>query len=133
VSTFSLQLDAFVKKAKADADTVVRQSTLSVLSSVVKRSPVDTGRFRGNWQTTIDSPASGTVGQDDKSGSLAIGAGLAALAGVKAGETTWIVNNLPYAQRLENGYSTQAPAGMVKLTVNEFNKYVAEAVAQVQQ
>jgi hypothetical protein len=131
MGTFSLGLDAFIAKAKANADTVVRQASLSVLSSVVKRSPVDTGRFRGNWQTTIDAPASGDVSLLDKSGAASISAGVGALTNVKAGETVWIVNNLPYAQRLENGYSDQAPAGMVRVTVTEFQRYVAQAASQV--
>jgi hypothetical protein len=137
VSTFSLGLDAFVQKTKANADTVVRQASLSVLSSVVKRSPVDTGRFRGNWQTTVANPATGTLERDDKGvkgsppGPEVYSSALNALAGTKAGETVWIVNNLPYAQRLENGWSDQAPTGMVRLTVNEFEKYVKDATAQL--
>jgi hypothetical protein len=131
MGTFSLGLDAFIAKAKANADTVVRQASLSVLSSVVKRSPVDTGRFRGNWQTTIDAPASGAVDLLDKTGAASVSAGVGALSSVKAGETVWIVNNLPYAQRLENGYSDQAPAGMVRVTVTEFQRYVAQAASQV--
>ena len=31
----------------------------------------------------------------------------------------YIQNNLPYANRLENGWSNQAPAGMVALTIAE--------------
>jgi hypothetical protein len=131
VSTFALGLDAFVQKTKANADTVVRQASLSVLSSVVKRSPVDTGRFRGNWQTTVAAPATGNLNRDDKGGSEAIAAGVGALTNAKAGDTVWIVNNLPYAQRLENGWSDQAPTGMVRLTVNEFEKYVKDATAQL--
>jgi hypothetical protein len=131
VSTFSLGLDAFIAKAKANADTVVRQASLSVLSSVVKRSPVDTGRFRGNWQTTVANPATGTLQAEDKGGSASIAAGVGALTNAKAGDTVWIVNNLPYAQRLENGWSDQAPTGMVRLTVNEFEKYVKDATAQL--
>jgi hypothetical protein len=137
MSTFSLGLDAFIAKTKANADTVVRQASLSVLSSVVKRSPVDTGRFRGNWQTTVANPATGTLERDDKGvkgsppGPEVYSSALNALAGTKAGETVWIVNNLPYAQRLENGYSQQAPAGMVRVTVTEFQRYVAQAASQV--
>lgn len=36
---------------------------------------------------------------------------------VKAGGEVWIVNNLPYAGKLECGYSQQAPGGMVRVTL----------------
>lgn len=133
MSTFSVQLDQFVKKTGADADKVVRQSCLSLLNSVVRRSPVHTGRFRGNWQTTVAMPATGVVAADDKSGGATVDKGLRVIGGVKAGQTVWIMNNLPYARRLEDGYSDQAPNGMVRLTVNDFRKYVDQAIARVNQ
>lgn len=131
MSTFSLQLGQFIEKTKADGDKVLRQATLSMLNGVVKRSPVDTGRFRGNWQTTVGNPASGDLDTEDKSGGATLTAGVTAVAGAQMGDTTYIVNNLPYARRLEDGYSDQAPQGMVKLTVNEFKKYVDQAIQQV--
>jgi len=41
-------------------------------------------------------------------------------------------NHVPYIQRLEDGYSTQAPAGMVKITVAEFEGIV-EAMGRAAQ
>jgi len=38
----------------------------------------------------------------------------------------YLTNNLPYAQRLEEGYSQQAPAGMVALTIQEFQAIANE-------
>jgi hypothetical protein len=133
MGTFSLQLDAFIRKTGEDADKVVRQASLSVLDSVVKRSPVDTGRFRGNWQLTINTPAAGSLTVTDKSGAATIGRGLSALASYKAGPPVWITNNLPYARRLEDGYSDQAPQGMVRLTVQQWNRYINDAIARVSQ
>ena len=42
-----------------------------------------------------------------------------------------ITNSLPYAIRVENGYSTQAPAGMVKVTVVQFQNFIAKAAKGV--
>lgn len=132
MSSFAFDIQRFCDLTKERASTVTRQTALSMLGSIIKRSPVDTGRFRGNWQTTIDTPPSGTLEATDKSGSETFNRGLAALTGFECGPPIYLANNLPYARRLEDGYSTQAPAGMVKLTVNEFRKYIAQAIEQAQ-
>jgi hypothetical protein len=55
----------------------------------------------------------------------------AASAGFKAGDTIYLTNNLPYIRRLEEGYSQQAPAGMVALTVQEFAQVVNQISVEV--
>jgi hypothetical protein len=46
---------------------------------------------------------------------------------MSAYENCYIQNNLPYAERLENGWSKQAPHGMVKITLYELaEKYGLE-------
>lgn len=42
------------------------------------------------------------------------------------GDDYVIYNDLPYAQRVENGWSSQAPAGMMRVSVLEFNSIVEE-------
>ena len=51
--------------------------------------------------------------------------------GWKPGQTIFITNSLPYAMRLEHGYSKQAPAGMVKLTVQNYAQAVAKAAREL--
>lgn len=86
------------------------------------------GRFRGNWQVTVGSPATDAIDRIDKSGNEAIAAAAGAVAGYKAGPAMYIVNNLPYALPLEYGHSTQAPEGMVRISAAEFGSIV-EGVA----
>lgn len=45
-----------------------------------------------------------------------------------AGQETYLANNLPYIERLENGSSTQAPAGMVTINMDRVSKIVAAAI-----
>ena len=40
------------------------------------------------------------------------------------GDTIVISNNLPYAVRVENGWSQQAPEGMMKVSVLEFEQII---------
>jgi hypothetical protein len=42
----------------------------------------------------------------------------------------YITNNLPYAERLEYGWSGQAPSGMIRLSLAEFEQVLREEVAK---
>lgn len=86
------------------------------------------GRFRGNWQFSIDTPATGELDRIDPSGNEAIADLLAQVQGLTIGQTAYIVNNLIYAVPLEYGHSTQAPHGMVRVTLANFQRIVDEAI-----
>ena len=113
-------------KTERKLDLAVRKISLELFSRVILRSPVDTGRFRANWQVAIGLMPNGTLSLEDKSGTATVSNATARSAGVKAGDVIYLANNLPYAQRLEDGYSGQAPAGMVGLTVQEFQSIAAK-------
>jgi hypothetical protein len=91
-------------------------------------SPVDTGRFRGNWQVGLTAPVTGTLATLDKSGAATIARGNQVLSQAKSGGVIYINNNLPYAQRLEYGWSKQAPSGMVRITLARFQSMLDKAV-----
>lgn len=84
------------------------------------------GRFRGNWQVTFDRPAVGAIDRVDKAGTATLAAGREVLAHYDSGEygSIWFTNNVPYAQRLEYGWSKQAPAGIVRVVAAEINSEV---------
>lgn len=86
------------------------------------------GRFRGNWQFSIDSPATEELDRIDPSGSQAIAELMGQVQALTIGQTAFIVNNLPYAIPLEYGHSSQAPAGMVRVTLANFQRIVDEAI-----
>jgi hypothetical protein len=130
-SIFALQIAKFVEKAKGNADLVVRKVALDLFSRVITKSPVDTGRFKGNWQVAIGSIPAGTVEINDKAGTATIAKVTAEALNMRAGEVIYLVNNLPYARRLEYGHSKQAPAGMVRITIEEFNAAVNKAANEV--
>jgi hypothetical protein len=121
VGSFADQVKAFERDAMRKQDLAVRKISLEIFSRVILKSPVDTGRFRGNWQVAIGSIPSGTLDLDDKTGTATVSKADLKLMGAKAGDTIYLANNLPYAMHLEDGHSkTQAPQGMVALTVQEF-------------
>lgn len=126
--SFGLQLAEFAEQAKEAVDASLREVVIELGNSLIRMSPVDTGRFRGNWQFSIDNPAEGTLADLDPAGTETS----ARLAGdsilFKSGETAYIVNNLPYAIPLEYGHSDQAPGGMVRVTLARFQQIVEDAI-----
>lgn len=124
MSGWTIPLQRLTEKAKGDLATVVRKATLDAFTRVVLKSPVDTGRFRANWNFSVGAPDYGVTPSTNQ----ARGQTEAAKAlSVQVGTIAYLSNGLPYARRLENGWSKQAPAGMVRTTVAEFNAIVQRA------
>ena len=86
------------------------------------------GRFRGNWQYGFGSPPAGELDNIDPSGRPTEARIKNSIS--KAHGVHWIANNLDYAERIENGWSTQAPAGIVGLIELEFAQIFNAAKAQ---
>lgn len=89
------------------------------------------GRARANWQVNVVSPdASRRVGtaKRDAAGSDTIISGLARISSARPGGVIWLYNNLPYIVRLEYGWSTQAPGGMLRLSLSEIEAQFARSV-----
>jgi hypothetical protein len=144
---FTIDLTAFVKKAKGRADALVRKVVLDLGARVVMRSPVGDasywknpppkgytgGHFRANWQYGESVRPSGNVEGVDKSGRLALGKmGSKVRLDGAAGRTHFLVNNLPYALRIEHGWSArQAPNGVVGVTVIEYRQVVRNALRAI--
>lgn len=131
MSGFTLDIKNFVEKAKKNPETVARQVTFKLFSAVIKASPVDTGRFRMNWQTAGAVAPSGVIDGTDKGGAAAIGDAASYIFAASDWDEFTLTNNLPYAERLEYGWSNQAPQGMVRVNVARFNTLLEEEAAKV--
>lgn len=141
---FSRDLRRLLKMAGDNADEVARKTVLQVGKRLVDMSPVGDptnwknpapkgyvgGRFRGNWQHGFNLRPGGVLDTIDPSGEATkdkIEQRVMATQG--AGGIHFFVNNLPYANRLEYGWSKQAPAGMVGLTAQSFHEFVLKEAA----
>jgi len=131
LGNFTLDIARFVEKAKGNVDLVLRKISLDIFKRVVMKSPVDLGRFKGNWQVAIGNVPAGTLEINDKTGTATISRIEAETLKLKAGQTIYLVNNLEYARPLEYGHSKQAPAGVVRTTLSEFPGIVRAAAAEV--
>lgn len=122
--SFSAQLAAFKTKTVTKLDTVTRLTIEEAGERIVMElSPVGDptlwmrappasytpGSFRSNWNYSVGAP--------DKTTSLATNIttlnGLGEMPAHPAGLKHYIANSLEYAQALEYGHSSQAPAGIV--------------------
>lgn len=120
LATFNRTVTDFARRIPVDMLVPFQKKiVLTVFRNIVFRTPVDTGRARGNWQVTISQPAETVVDGKDKSGAIVNRNAAADLQALLPFQTAWITNNLPYIQRLEDGYSTQAPGGMVQVALAE--------------
>ena len=116
--SFSNDIKKFKEKTEKAATNIFRGTALGLMNKIVLRTPVDTGRLRGNWFPTINRASDQIDGNSE---------GRENTAGrAKLGDSIFFINNLPYAQVIEDGSSKQAPAGMVKVTVAEYQSIVKE-------
>lgn len=126
---FAADVARFAKKANASVDAVVRKVTFDLFFEIVQRTPVDTGRLKANWQASQNVPVTGTVTSTDKDGNTTMVAIAGAIGG--AGSVTYLANNLPYAHRIEfDGWSRQAPAGMVRVSMARVQRLLSAAARQ---
>lgn len=140
--SFSLDLSAFTKKAGANADLVVKRVVAGMAESVIEMSPVGDGaywkhpppkgyvggRFRANWDYGFNEIPRAVFDTVDKTGGVALRAINAKLRASSTDGIHYLANNLPYAQRIEDGWSRQAPVGVVGVTTFKFQRLVREAV-----
>lgn len=186
---FMASIDAFVAKAKANQEQVVRAGCIRILARLVEMSPVGNpelwqinktavdynnaveehnsqlrddpqnltkngrlkrghkvhdsmsikappgytgGRFRGNWQVSLDERTSEETGRIDKSGGETLRAGNLVLSQFRVGmKEIYFCNNVPYSYELEMGHSSQAPGGMVRITAAEAARFFDEAAKEI--
>lgn len=126
---FSVQIDVAFEGMMENLKTVIRAIALEALKRIVNRTPVDTGRARGNWFVSIAGSDEFTVTTEvDPGGNVAISRGSQVIATYQQQDDFPIItiyNNLPYINRLENGYSGQSPQGMVAVTAAELQTEVS--------
>lgn len=126
--SFAESLAAFAQQTKEAIDDVFREVVIEIGTSVIRLSPVDTGRFKGNWQFTVGAPSNQSIDTFDKAGHETIATMVAEVSKLETGQVAYIVNNLVYGVPLEYGHSDQAPAGMVQITLARFQQIVEEAI-----
>lgn len=128
MGSFSAQVAQFAEQAMAKADKAVRVIALQTLIRVQSKTPVDSGALRRSWTVALNGFPSSYNGDQT------------VINQIKFGDVIVIATNKPYAPMLEyglypnppkkptgktkNGYSVQAPKGMVRITVQEVQAFI---------
>jgi hypothetical protein len=96
-----------------------KRIAVDLLRRIVFRTPVDTGRARGNWQVARGGGSDSPLEKFDKSGGATFAAGASAIGSTKEFSLITIFNNVNYINILEGGSSSQFPSGMVAVSLAE--------------
>lgn len=139
ISDFEKQFDKIVNKVNQVLDKSVRGAVLTTYKEVIEGTPVGNpthwknpssaprnytgGTLRGNWQTTVSSPASGILNrkQDKESGSATDEAAKITNGYNMNSGSIYLTNNLPYVQAVNEGHFVQPGAEL---------KWVDKAIAK---
>lgn len=126
LNQFANRMNEYGRRVEANAPAIARRVALAVDQVLVLATPVDKGRARSNWQVRIGAPTEGvreafSPGEKGSTGAANAQAQIAhaqaVVASYPGGSSIHITNNLPYIQRLNDGWSAQAPAGFVEASV----------------
>ena len=122
IAGFSADLKKFSKMLDIDVSKVRRKIVLDLSKGIINRTPVDTGRAAASWNVSDGAPNISVAAAGGQGGQAARAAALSRAAQTHFQDpfaTSYIVNALPYIERLEFGYSKQAPTGMVRISLAE--------------
>lgn len=136
---FTAELNTFSRKLVPEQLLLFQKKVaLELFKRIIFRTPVGNpdlwshppppgyvgGRARGNWQMSFQTLNNNETGAIDPSGTGTLSSGMGSLVQAQPFGTIWIFNNVPYIIPLEYGWSGQAPAGMVRISLAEMQAYV---------
>jgi len=119
-------LEVKVREIEKSGVDIAVKVAMTIIGDLAYRTPVDTSRAISNWRVSLGSPVKDSIvphypGRQGStySASAAETVSLAKLIlkSKKPGQLIYISNNLPYIRKLNEGSSTQAPAGFVERAI----------------
>lgn len=100
------------QEVNAMAEKEFKTVAFDILGTMIRRTPVDTGRAQSNWNISVGSPDTHTTESTTPNPNPEVDA--------RGIPIIYIANGLPYVQELDEGKSRdQAPGGIVALSIQE--------------
>jgi hypothetical protein len=115
--------------ASQQMEKLLRVAVLQTDSRLKQASPVDTGRFRVSWQVGENAAPGGEKPAGTYTGTPQIDR--IGYSQEKLGNVYSVHNNLPYAERLAQGWSNQAPSGWVQGVAKDMQQFVLTNAARI--
>ncbi len=109
----------FTKTVEKDASDFTTRVGFKVLRQLTITSPKDSGRFIGNWLVGLITKKHSILDRTDPTRTKALASGKSVMKRHKFGQSIFISNNLPYASKLNDGHSGQAPANFVQRAIKK--------------
>lgn len=129
MGSFTAQIQRRAEEIKRKQNLAVRKIALEIYTKVQSKSPVDSGALRRSWTVALNGYPTNYNGSRQ------------ALMSATFNDVIVIATDKPYAPILEyglypnppkkptgktvNGYSKQAPKGMIRETIQEMRAYLA--------
>lgn len=149
---FNLDISRWVGKSKEAARVFAAVSLQDLCELVIISTPgpgnstqanprpgTPTGFLRGSWHASFGGPVE-AAGEEDPTGEASVSQANLTLAGLKIGDTFYMVNNAAYAARLEYGFVgqdslgrniSQTPRAWVRGAVASFPRIAEEAARRI--
>lgn len=112
------------EKIKAKQEEINRRALFAMSRRILLKTPVDTGEARTGWSFGVGGE--GTPSEGDTLNAI-----LVAIEPMKVGQLGFFLNKVPHIIPLEYGHSKQAPSGMVRISVAQWDRVVAKAAREV--
>lgn len=122
------QIREYAKVVNKRIDYVHRNLAMVLFSSIVYDTPVDTGLARGSWWPSKGTPFMGGPTRVDQSGTMVTRDIQDVAMSAKLSDVLFLMNNVPYIEALEYGWSKRAPEGMVRINVARVRRMVSDTV-----
>lgn len=128
MANFEDQIARFIEETEQKIDDVLQTIVIQIGRTLVTLSPVDTGRFKGNWQLSLGAGTNASLTRQDPTGYATISDITSTANKFTAGQVAYIQNHLLYGNDLEYGSSLQAPDGVLRVTEMRFRRIVEDAI-----
>jgi hypothetical protein len=139
--SFASDIERFVRRTGITMNEVLRKLAFDGYEALLRRSPVDQGRFRASWRVGVNHFDLTVEPEFEEKSGVEFGDPLRGdehsyaldeLASVDAGDTIHLTNNLPYAVRLNSeGHSKQNTEGILEPALEEIRTKFVDTLASV--
>lgn len=132
VRQYQGEVDDWISGVERGIEEVAINFLINIIQDLVDRSPVDTGRYRANWQVTLNEAPMFALNSYDKNGKATVQEAAGVIRNVFgsgiAAKTVYFSNMLIYANSLEYGHSKQAPFGVLGIVSLRLSTYMRDAI-----
>lgn len=128
MKSIASQLNRIKADSMQKVEKIYRGAMLEVGNRIIQMSPKDTGAFQANWVSDYAKNNAYDLGKTDIS--ISDRMIREKVNGLSVDKKFYLINSMPYARRLEDGWSDQAAFGMVKVTLASWRDIANAEIAK---